>query len=365
MNQARHLPTDPELAEETARASRGQILIMFAFFAAAMFGMLGLAVDLGMSFAQRRTMQNAADLGAIAGARAVARYSVTNKTNALADVQDVVAGNSMKNGNTIDSCRYRDAYGVNLVSCSAIVPPTAIGVEVTVSENHPTYFIRIFPGAPANVTTRATARAEVEALSSSAQTANGSPFIICGYGTQIYGSILPGSNLPGSNLPGSILLTDSTVNPLAVGQKFVVHGSQVAGCGLGSNDFKGLAEDRTNKPNNNGKSLNQYWNAQPGVHAGPTRTKVNAIGGCGLNIDPSGCVMMIPVASDDLHGHPADKSGSQSKLYIVKVLAFWVDQCGSNCHTATLLDDYTAWGDSVQRSWTRDSNGIIVIKLRE
>lgn len=352
-----HAPVqaNQDAASAPRGASNGQIMIMFALFATAMFGVLGLAVDLGMSFAERRTMQNAADLGAIAGAREVARYSTTNKTNALTAVQQIVSGNKMSNAPTIEECFYRDASGVNVGGCGSNVPSTAIGVQVTVSETHPTYFIRVFPGAPSRVSTRATARAEVELMSNTVTTAAGSPFIICGFGTEIYGT----------GQTSSILLNNSTVNPNAVGKEFIVHDSQVAGCGLGSNDFKGLAEDRNNKPDNTGKGLNEYWNAQPGVHAGPTRTKVNAINGCGQNVDPNGCVMMIPVSSDAAHGYPSDKSGSQSKLYIVKVLAFKVRQCGSNCHTATLLDDYIAWGASEQGSWTRDSNGIVVIKLRE
>lgn len=42
-------------------ASRGQVLIMFALFSTAMLGMVGLATDLGIAFAGRRSMQNAAD----------------------------------------------------------------------------------------------------------------------------------------------------------------------------------------------------------------------------------------------------------------------------------------------------------------
>ena len=85
-----------------AGASRGQIMIMFAIFAAAMFGILGLAIDLGMSFAERRSMQNAADLGAIAGARAIARYTDSAKTKAQADVEDIVAGNGMDNAPRVE-----------------------------------------------------------------------------------------------------------------------------------------------------------------------------------------------------------------------------------------------------------------------
>jgi hypothetical protein len=48
----------------------------------------------------------------------------------------------------------------------------------------------------------------------------------------------------------------------------------------------------------------------------------------------------------------------------VKVLAFRVAECHSNCHTATLIDDYLAWGESDEDSWTRDAGGVAVVKLR-
>ena len=54
-------------------ASRGQILILIAGALVAIVGMLGLATDLGYNFAQRRTMQNAADAGALAGAHTLSK----------------------------------------------------------------------------------------------------------------------------------------------------------------------------------------------------------------------------------------------------------------------------------------------------
>ena len=69
---------DPHPPHEE-RAHRGQILIMFAFMLVALLGALGLSVDLGMAFSQRRTMQSAADAGAYAGAWAVLKSKAVSR----------------------------------------------------------------------------------------------------------------------------------------------------------------------------------------------------------------------------------------------------------------------------------------------
>lgn len=51
---------------------RGQTLVLVALFIVIFFGFLALVVDLGNIYSQRRFMQNAADAGALAGARALA-----------------------------------------------------------------------------------------------------------------------------------------------------------------------------------------------------------------------------------------------------------------------------------------------------
>jgi Flp pilus assembly protein TadG len=350
-----HTASQPNPGGDDERgASRGQVIIMFALFASAMFGVLGLAIDLGMSFAERRTMQNAADLGAIAGARAVARYTSSSPTSALSDVTTIVQGNRMNNAPTLNTCEYVDDYGSSVGSCNVTVPASAVGVSVTVSETHPTFFIRVIPGAPANVTTSATARAQVERLYRAGMDG---PFIVCGYTSMLEsgGSI-------------DILTNDNTVNPAAIGKTFEVHGPKIGtgsgqggDCGIASSSFKGLAE----QDSNNGKELGEYWYGDTGVHAGPTRFKVEGIEGCAKDTpDPYGCILFLPVSSNSAHGHPAVKSGSQRKFWVVKVLAFRISSCGANCHQGTLIDDYLSYGGAVP-GWSRDSGGVAVVRLTE
>ena len=51
-------------------AQRGQLLVLFALASVALIAMLGLVLDGGATYAQRRTQQNGADLAALAGANA-------------------------------------------------------------------------------------------------------------------------------------------------------------------------------------------------------------------------------------------------------------------------------------------------------
>ena len=63
-------------------APRGQIIVMFAMFLTSLLGAVGLATDLGFAYAEKRTIQNAADAAALAGARQVAKYTKTAPTSA-------------------------------------------------------------------------------------------------------------------------------------------------------------------------------------------------------------------------------------------------------------------------------------------
>jgi Flp pilus assembly protein TadG len=63
---------------------------MFGLFLTGMLGVLGLAIDLGFAFSAKRTVQNAADAGAMAGARAVAKWTITNPYSASGDVSGIV-----------------------------------------------------------------------------------------------------------------------------------------------------------------------------------------------------------------------------------------------------------------------------------
>lgn len=64
---------------DTRRSDRGQIIVVFALSLIAIVAMVGLVLDGGSTFAQRRNQQNAADMAAIAAANT---YLLTNDANA-------------------------------------------------------------------------------------------------------------------------------------------------------------------------------------------------------------------------------------------------------------------------------------------
>src|SRR6476619_678718 len=224
-----HAGEEPVTAPD--RASRGQILIMFALMLTALLGAVGLSVDLGMPFSERRTMQSAADAGALAGTRVVAKSQQASPVSAWSEVQAVVNTNKMKVG-TITSidCNYVTDDGTLINPCTATVPANATGVQVTVTENHPTYFMRVVPGGPNSVTTSALARANVKKLGAPTD----GPYLPCGVNTKLASG-------------GTLSIMQKVdgnwqINPAAVGKVFNIHGPQIEKCKAESSRYKGLAD---------------------------------------------------------------------------------------------------------------------------
>jgi hypothetical protein len=124
----------------TTRSERegGQILVLFTFALVAIIAMVGLVLDGGSAFAQRRVEQNAADLAAMAGANAYLNTNggVNVKTNsALA----AAAQAATRNGYT---------HGVDGTTVDIAVRHLSAGAEVRVgiSSPHANNFARIMPG---------------------------------------------------------------------------------------------------------------------------------------------------------------------------------------------------------------------------
>jgi hypothetical protein len=118
----------------------GQALAAAALAMVALIGIIGLAIDMGYMRYQKRRLQSAADSAAIAGASELQYYSVGDSRITTAAQTD-----SASNG-------FQD--GVNNVLVTPHSPPTDPPfaslpdknnyVEVTVQQNAPTYFMRIF-----------------------------------------------------------------------------------------------------------------------------------------------------------------------------------------------------------------------------
>jgi Flp pilus assembly protein TadG len=159
----------PRLARAAGRRKRGQALVIFALGSVALVGLVGLAVDGGRSYVDKRTLQSAADAAADAGARMLSVNAITASTYSDADISTAVAnivpgsvGGGDKAGNQPTNAYYTDSAANRLPSGSpckvgscGTIPSGAVGVEVGASDKHSTYFMRLV--GTSNATESATA----------------------------------------------------------------------------------------------------------------------------------------------------------------------------------------------------------------
>ncbi len=131
------------------RDESGQAMIITAFAATMLVGVLAFAVDVGMLFQSKRKLQIAADAGAVAGA--LDYLYNDSKTSASAAADNASSRNGFTNG-------------TNGVVVTVNTPPadgpnagTAGYVEVTVSEPIPSMFANLLGIASTNVKARSVA----------------------------------------------------------------------------------------------------------------------------------------------------------------------------------------------------------------
>lgn len=120
---------------------RGQILVLFVLGLVAMVAGVGLVIDGGFAFAQRRAEQNAADLAAFAGANAL----LSGK-----DATSAARAASARNG-------YQ--HGTGGVSVGVTVAPTTVTVDIT--GPHRNYFAGVVGQGTWQVSVTATALAGI------------------------------------------------------------------------------------------------------------------------------------------------------------------------------------------------------------
>ena len=129
--------------------AKGQIVVVFALSLVALILAVGLVIDGGNAWSQRRITQNAADFAALAGTKIVAANAGTPQTNATVQsaVETALASNGMPatTFGTNYSASYVDTTG-NLVAGYATggnVPAGVIGVQVSPTKQFPTYFLGV------------------------------------------------------------------------------------------------------------------------------------------------------------------------------------------------------------------------------
>jgi Flp pilus assembly protein TadG len=134
---ARTTPSNDRAGASRPRRDGGQVIVLFALGAVAIIAMVGLVLDGGGAFAQRRNEQNAADVAAMAGANA---YLNTPGTPAVRTTAARAAARAAATRNG-----YTD--GVGRASVSVDVALLSKGGEVTVriTAPHDNAFARIPP----------------------------------------------------------------------------------------------------------------------------------------------------------------------------------------------------------------------------
>jgi hypothetical protein len=318
---------------------------MLALAMFALVGVVGLATDLGYSFVARRTMQNAADASALAGARLVAKSSTSSPLRAESEVTRFAGENGFAGVDpTIESCRYVNDANSELSACSSTVPLGASGVRVIVREVHSTFFMRIFGWE--SVTVRATATAHVQPATN---IPSDGPFIVCGIDTKL-----------ASGGTMSILRQNALgqweVNPAAYGQIFEIHGPQIEKCESKSSRFKGVA----NQDQNLTDAVPGWFNYTEGDTAGPVRETVQGMEGCKAGHEPLNCIAYLPIAIKT----PAE-SGNNREVWVVALVPFYIEQAGSNTHTGQIVPNYVIYNSGRPRGsgWYQNYPGPIVVRL--
>lgn len=344
----RHGDADSNCPGQRVRGHQGQILVMFAFFLTVLLGAVGLSVDLGMAFSQRRTMQSAADAGAYAGAWAVLKAKPVQ-----AEVETVVNQNQMNLGSiTSIQCEFINDASQSLGSCGGAIPSSASGVRVTVQESHPTFFIKVVPGGPSDVSTSAVAAANIRTL----RAPGGGPFLPCAQK----------AIRSDTGDPMDIVSVDSnynfvSVNPAAIGVKFNIYGPSdkvVEDCGIFPDKYNGAA-DQTFACN----SAPMWCQFKEGSYTGPVNQAVDGIDGCQAGAtSPYNCVAFLPIATSKDQPLPS----SESRVWVVAFLPFYIEQGAQpNKYYGTLLDDYALFGTGQEGNggWTPNYQGPITIRL--
>ena len=143
---------------------RGQAIVIFVLALVPILGMVGLVIDGGNAFAQRRGDQNATDASALAGALDMAEnLPWENKglvgPNTDADIRGTVVASAAENGITTTSATYVNINGVDLGVAvgSGSIPATAAGVRVVGTKSFSAYFTGAIGFPTWTVTTEATA----------------------------------------------------------------------------------------------------------------------------------------------------------------------------------------------------------------
>jgi hypothetical protein len=143
------------LLQRMRQRHRGQTFLLVSIAIAVLVGIAAVAVDIGNLWSSRRLMQSAADAGAVAGADEIAIGGSGSAITTAA--QDAASHNGFANGGTRPGASDTITVAVHNPPTSGTFASNSNAVEVDVSENQPTYFMRVFGWHSIPVSTTATA----------------------------------------------------------------------------------------------------------------------------------------------------------------------------------------------------------------
>ena len=137
-----------------ARRERGQFLVLFALASTAIILAVGLTIDGGYAFAQRRGSQNASDFAALAGARVVSEFVGGDTTNGSdANVKAAITNSIAANGGTpitfgapngpIYTTKTGTPNGFVGSGVGGAIPAGTAGVSVTSSKTWTPFFLGV------------------------------------------------------------------------------------------------------------------------------------------------------------------------------------------------------------------------------
>ena len=147
--------------------AEGQILVLFAGSLLFLIVLVGLVIDGGNAFLNRRDAQNTADLASLAGTKVVADLYVKGSSpiTVYNAVEESVQGNNCEGATAVTPCTwtadYVDLSGTSLgrVTTATMMPSGTLGVSVQVNRQPRTFFLGLPPMSMTawNVSTTATA----------------------------------------------------------------------------------------------------------------------------------------------------------------------------------------------------------------